>query len=92
MYQFGSHPQPAFTVNGFKNWKHVTGARGILNGYANCKSHKQAIIAWHQYNKVAAQHGSTISECLAIGNVRSEMIRKNRHYSRSLLEVLMLCC
>ena len=65
--QFSSCPEPAFTVNGFKNWKHATGTRGILNGHANCKSHKQAIIAWQQY-KVDAQHGSTISECL--GNAK----------------------
>ena len=57
----------------------LVATRGILNGHTNCKSHKQAIIAWQQY-KVAAQHGSTISECL--GNARSEMIWKNRHYLR----------
>ena len=39
--------------------------------------------------KVAVQHGSTISECL--GNARSEMIQKNRHYIKSLIEVLLLC-
>ena len=34
--QFSSRPEPAFTVNGFKNWKHATGTKGILSGHANC--------------------------------------------------------
>ena len=86
--QFSSRPEPAFTVNGFKNWKHATGVSGILNRHTNCQSHRQAVVAWKQY-KVATQHGSTVSECL--GNARSEMIQKNRHYIKSLLEVLLLC-
>ena len=86
--QFSSHPESAFTVNGFRNWKHATGASGILNKHANCHSHKQAVVAWKQY-KLATQRGSTVSECL--GNARSEMIQKNRYYIKSLLEVLLLC-
>ena len=76
--QFCSCPEPAFTTNGFKNWKHATGTNGVLNGHANCQSHKQPMVAWHQYKK-ATQQGSTVSECL--GNARSEMIQKNRHYN-----------
>ena len=45
------------------------------------------MVAWHQYKKA---RGSTVLEYL--GNARSEMIQKNRHYVVSLLEVLMLCC
>ena len=74
--QFCSRPELAFTTNGFKNWKHATGTNGALNGHANCQSHKQAMVAWHQYKK-AIQQGSTVSECL--GNARPEMIQKNRH-------------
>ena len=79
--QFSSRPESAFTVNGFRNWKHATGVSGILNKHANCHSHKQY--------KLATQRGSTVSECL--GNARSEMIQKNRYYIKSLLEVLLLC-
>ena len=58
---------------GFKDWKHATGKNGILNGHNNCISHKQAVIAWKQF-QLNSKRGTSISEQL--DNTRAELIQK----------------
>ena len=85
---FSSRPESAFTTNGFKDWKHATGKNGILNGHNNCITHKQSVIAWKQF-QLNAKQGTSISEQLE--NTRAEVIQKNRHYLKTIIEVLLLC-
>ena len=47
-----SRPEKAFTVLGFKEWKHATGKDGILKGHDNSHSHKQAVVAWKEFKKM----------------------------------------
>ena len=42
---FKSRPESAFTIVGFKDWKHATGKNGILTGHNNCITRKQSVIA-----------------------------------------------
>ena len=53
MFCFPCHkPEKAFTVLGFKDWKHATGKDGILKGHDNSHSHKQAVVAWKEFKKM----------------------------------------
>ena len=78
----------AFTINGFRDWKHATGKRGILNCHNNCAAHKQAAVAWSQYT-LNVQQGTTISE--RIGSARVQQIESNRHYLKTIAEILLVC-
>ncbi len=76
-----------FTVTGFKNWKHATGKRGSLLLHDTCSSHRQAIVAWDMYN--ATTVSGTVSDQL--GNARAEQVASNRHYIKTIAEVILLC-
>lgn len=77
-------PEKAFTTAGFRDWKHATGSKGML---INCFSHKQAVVAWEQF-KATSTTGSVAEQ---LGSNRAEQIRKNRHYIKTVAEVLLLC-
>ena len=81
-----SRPEKTFTVLGFKDWKHATGKDGILKGHDNSHSHKQAAVAWTEFQKM----NSSIVDTL--GGARQELIQKNRHYLKTLCEIILLCC
>ena len=80
-------PEKAFTINGFRDWKHATGSKGSLLSHNNSYTHKQSVITWEQF-KVTLSSG-TVAEQL--GNNRSEMIEKNRHYMKAVSDVLLTC-
>ena len=40
-----SRPEAAFTLTGFKDWKHATGKKGILICYSNSFSHRESMVA-----------------------------------------------
>ena len=83
-----SRPEKVFTTTGFRDWKHATGSKGMLIlSHTNCISHKQAVIAWEQF-KATATAGSVAEQ---LGSGGAEQIRKNRHYIKSVTEVLLLC-
>ena len=86
--QFGSRPESTFTLNGYRDWKHATGKSGVLNGHAKCFSHKQAQAAWSQY-KLNHALGKTLPE--RMGKSHSEAIQQNRHYLKTIAEVILLC-
>ena len=86
--QFGSRPESTFTLTGFRDWKHATGKNGVLNGHAKCFSHKQAQAAWGQY-KLNHTLGTTLPDCL--GSSCAEAIQHNKHYLRTIAEVVLLC-
>ena len=83
-----SRPEKAFTTSGFRDWKHATGSKGILLSHNNCVSHKQAVIAWEQF-RATSKTGSVAEQ---LGSNRAEQIKKNRHYIKTIAEVLLLCC
>lgn len=85
---FTSKPESAFTIVGFKDWKYATGKNSILNGHNNCITHKQSVIAWKQF-QLNTKQSTSISQQL--DNTTVELIQKNRHYLKTILEVLLLC-
>ena len=83
-----SRPESTFTVTGFCNWKKATGKNGVLSRHANSATHKQAEVAWHQYQK-NLQHGTSISD--RINSARSVTITQNRHYLKTIMQILLFC-
>uniref|UniRef100_A0A1X7V7J3 TTF-type domain-containing protein n=1 Tax=Amphimedon queenslandica TaxID=400682 RepID=A0A1X7V7J3_AMPQE len=82
-----SRPERAFTTTGFRDWKHATGQKGILVIHNNSLSHKQGMVAWEQF-KTTHDRGSVAEQ---LGSNRPEQIRKNKHYIKSIAEILLLC-
>ena len=82
-----SRPEKAFTIAGFRDWKHATGSKGVLSTHNNCFSHKESMVAWEQF-KSTATTGSVAEQ---LGSNRAEQIKKNRHYIKTVAEVLLLC-
>jgi hypothetical protein len=80
-----SRLERAFTEIGFRDWKHATGTKGILVCHHNSYSHKQAIVAWQQF-KAFSEHGTVLDQ---LGTTRAEQIKWNKHYMRSIAEVLL---
>jgi len=83
-----TRPEPVFVSKGFRNWKHATGTTGALSRHANCYSHTQAQIAWGQY-KINTRQGTTISG--RMNSDRPVTISNNRHFVKTIAEVLLLC-
>ena len=49
-------------------------------------SHKQAVVAWEQF-KATSKTGSFAEQ---LGSHRAEQIKKNRHYIKTVAEVLLI--
>lgn len=81
-------PEKVFTLNGFRDWKHATGNKGALLSHNNNYSHTQSMVAWEQF-KATQSSGSVVEQ---LGNNRSEMIKKNRHYIQAVSDALLTCC
>ena len=83
-----SRPESTFTVTGFWNWKKATGKDGVLNRHASSVAHRQAEVAWHQY-KCNSEQGTSITD--RMNSARSVTIAQNRHYLKTILEILLFC-
>ena len=83
-------PERVFTVNGFRDWKHATGSKGILISHDKSYSHKQSVIAWEQFKMISSSASGSVADQLA-GSNRSEMIKKNRHYISAIADILLTC-
>ena len=80
--------EDTFTKEGFRDWKNATGKEGILQGHASCLTHIQAVSSWHEY-KQNEECGTSVTSHL--DSTRNEQIHLNRHYLRSVAEVILLC-
>lgn len=77
-----------FTKNGFCDWKHALGKGGIISCHDHCKTHMQAMVAWQEYVRNKAS-GTSITHRLDAA--RSKLIAANRHYLKTILQVLLVC-
>ena len=84
----GSKCEKMFTVVGFRDWKHATGKSGVLSKHYSSYAHRQSVVAWNQY-KSNTQHKNSIADQL--GMARAEQIAQNRHYIKTLAEIVLLC-
>ena len=73
---------------GFKDWKHATGKGGVLSKHDSSCAHRNSVISWKQY-KLNSYRKTSISDRLGIS--RAEQVAQNRHYIRTLAEIILLC-
>ena len=78
----------AFIMTGFSDWKHATGKSGSLTSHNNSATHRDAMMAWKQY-QLARSHDATINTQL--GRQGAEIIRDNRHYITCIVESILYC-
>ena len=79
-----TRPEPVFLPKGFQSWKYTTGKAGALLCHANCHSHTEVQIAWK-----GKLQGTTVSG--RMNSNRPVTILNNRHYNKTIAEVLLLC-
>ena len=67
--------EKAFTVNGFRDWKHASSKKGVLQLHDKCAVHRGAMFAWEQ-SKRNASCGTSVAHRLETG--RQQQIQNNR--------------
>ena len=68
--------------------KHATGHSGMLLNHDSSQSHKLSMLSWSEFVK-NSEKGTTIKD--RIESSRKIQIEKNKHYLKTILEVLLLC-
>ena len=76
------------TKTEFSDLKHAMGKDGIIPCHDCCKTHKQAMVSWQEHAK-NKESGTSVAKRLDAA--RSQLIMKNQHYLKMILEVLMVC-
>ena len=82
--------EKTFTQTGFHDWKHALGRHGILPTHAKCCAHKLAMTAWKQY-QINVRHQTSVADQLGFALARSQQIIKNRHYLKTISEIILFC-
>ena len=85
------HPRPlgsekAFTLIGFKDWKHALGKNGILTVHSTGKAHTEAMMSWKEY-QMRAKAGTSIG--MQLDQMGTQVISKNRAYVAALMEAVL---
>ena len=80
--------EKTFTLVKFKDWKHATGKGGVLSKHDVSCVHRKSVISWNQY-KINSERKTSISDRLR--TCRSQQIAQNRHYMKTLAEIILLC-
>lgn len=73
---FVCNPDLSFASSGFKDWKHATGQKGMLNVHSNSKSHTEAMASWQEYKK-RMQTDESVS--CQLDRVGSKTVMENRN-------------
>ena len=73
---------------GFRHWKNATGKGGKLERHNISEKHQQAMLTWSDYKINQASHTYIASTLNTEGQ---EQIRKNRHYLKTVLEIIKFC-
>ena len=82
-----SKPEQIFTLTGLKNWKYATNKKGALVSHSNSLSHKEAMVTWEQY-KFNSKRSTLLPT--QIYDSWNDVIQDNKHYKKTIAEVLLL--
>lgn len=77
-----------FISTGYRNWKKATGMSGRLRKHTLSQRHGNAFAAWSDYLRNQQSQTSIAS---SLNQVRKEQIQHNRHYMKTVIEILMYC-
>ena len=83
---FSTNANNKFVKIGYCDWKHTTGKTGALAKHSVSEKHQEAMAAWSAFN--TQPHTSVAS---LLDNNRSNLIRKNRHYVKVIIKVILFC-
>ena len=89
VFSAGVHKsEECFITIGYRNWKHATGKSGRLEKHTVSQRHKHAKAAWSDFKHSQISNTSIAS---TLSNERREQVQQNRHYMKTIVEVLMFC-
>ena len=77
----------AFTKSGFRRWKKAHGKDGSIARHLNSLCHKSSYIAWADYRRNKLENTSIAQ---SISEAYQKKVRENRHYVKTLGEILLL--
>ncbi|XP_066969177.1 zinc finger MYM-type protein 1-like [Macrobrachium rosenbergii] len=77
----------AFIKSGFRRWKKAHGKDGAIEKHISSQCHKTSCIAWADYQRNKADKTS-IAQC--ISEAYQKKVRENRHYIKTLGEIILL--
>ena len=77
-----------FRLSGFRDWKHAIGKKGVISAHDSCSTHKQAMSSWNEYTLNSERHTSVAHR---LDSARAQVIKSNRHYIKTIAEVILLC-
>ena len=80
--------EATFTKIGFSDWKHALGKSGAVTVHDKSLSHKKSIISWKEFTKNVERGTSVVNQ---IDSLHKQEVKKNRHYMKSICQVLLLC-
>ena len=87
-FSLGSLTEELFVKTGYRDWKHATGRTGVLMKHNNSLKHKQAMASWSDFKVNQRKHTSAAS---SLENRSNEQISHNRHYLKTIIELLLFC-
>ncbi|KAI6653043.1 Zinc finger MYM-type protein 1-like [Oopsacas minuta] len=83
-----TYSKHSFTKLGFNDWKHAVGKDGIISCHAAAKSHIDTMQSWVDW-KINEHFGTSVDHRLETS--RRERINLDKHYLKTVAEVLLLC-
>lgn len=62
--------------------------KGAISAHDSCSTHKQAMSSWNEYTLNSERHTSVAHR---LDSARAQVIKSNRHYIKTIAEVILLC-
>ncbi|MCH9717061.1 MAG: DUF4371 domain-containing protein [Gammaproteobacteria bacterium] len=75
-------------MTGYRNWKNATGMSGRLVKHSQSQRHINALASWSDFKRNQQSQTSVTS---SLSQVRREQIQQNRHYLKTIIEVILYC-
>ena len=77
-----------FITTGYRNWKNATGMSGRLMKHTQSQRHINASAAWGDFKRNQQSQTSIAS---TLRQERRQQIQENRHYMKTIIELLLYC-
>src|SRR6476469_8798661 len=84
----GKDSEATFTVTGYNNWKKAQYKDGGFNSHVLSSSHINAIDSWSQFKSMQATGSGSVMQMQ--NDLYKQQILENRHYIKTIAEVLLL--
>lgn len=81
--------EKSFTTAGYRSWKHAGGKTGAIAKHIHAAYHGDAMVAWSEY-KTMKDHNTSVRQLM--GDNLKTIIKENRHYIKSLGQVILVTC